>query len=163
MWMMHTRNHETNRRGLVLIVALITLVLVTAVGLAILRVALTGRATERRMDDRQQARWLAESAWLRTSEELRDDPEFASTNWSVPAEYFGPRGRPGHVEIVVEPRDEERSAWQITIVADYPAEGIRRTRYRIARILERSNADPSTSTDPDRPASPEPTTETPHP
>ncbi len=123
------------RPGFVIIPVLLCFVLITLICGAQLKITIAQReqivADERRL----QAEWLVESALDRAAARLAGSPEYAGETWSIAAEELGTRW-PGAATIQVEKDKARPRARRVTVVADYPRDGERRSRLRKQVILE---------------------------
>jgi type II secretory pathway component PulK len=83
------------RSGTALIVAIVALVLVTAICFSLVRITLAATDQAQRQHWRRQSLWLAESALGRAIVQLRDDPAFSGDEWniSLPTETGEVQGR----------------------------------------------------------------------
>lgn len=118
---------DRRRQGTALIIAMICLLLASALTVSLVQVAVLQREQVLRDEWQLQAEWLAESALDRAAARLVADPEYAGETWrpQLPGE-AEPLGR---VEIAVE-RGDEPGRVQVTAVADVPDDPDERARVR---------------------------------
>ncbi len=119
-----TGNHQ--RRGVLLLVVMVCLLLVSMIGGSLLKLGLAQRRQMRREQSRQQAIWLAESGIERAVARLRTDSEYSGEDWKLD-DSDSIRGKPAVVKISVL-RDESTGKIAISVVADYPRDTDQRVR-----------------------------------
>lgn len=107
---------RTGRRGIILPVVLVGLLVVALIGAAMARTMLLQRNSARQAEQAQQAAWLADSALLRARARLADDDTYSGETWRVAADQLR-TGYAGVAVIRVEPIDGAR---RIVIEAAYP-------------------------------------------
>ena len=124
------RNHDqrqqgvsgrpVDRRGAVLLVALIcTLVAVMLFG-TLLKIAVTGHGQLRNEERRVQADWLAEAGVERAAALLESNPDYAGETWQIAPQEFGGRFS-GTVRIVVETNPNQPEHRVVSVQSHYPA------------------------------------------
>jgi hypothetical protein len=126
-----------NRRGLVIIPALVCLVLVTLLCGVLLRQASLGRMAAHGEERRMQAEWLAESGLARASARLAADRGYRGETWGIPPDALG--GRAGVVRIAVEPLEDTKTVRRrarVRAEADYPRGDDRRARLSKTLIID---------------------------
>src|SRR5487761_1135988 len=112
---------RSRRRGAVLIMALVCLVLVTALGGALLRWAAMEHKFLRSRDQQSQARWLAEAGVERAAARMAGDARYTGEVWKVAAGEL-PAGETARVRLqvtVIEGQPRQRS---IEVDVEYPFE-----------------------------------------
>ena len=112
------RLRQSDRRGALIVVALVGIVLATAISASLLKSALAEVKLTLREQNRLQSVWLSESGIDRAVARLESDPAYTGETWEIPAELLGAK-ESGSVEIQVEPAGEENQL-QITAVALFP-------------------------------------------
>ncbi len=127
-----------NRRGALLLIVLVCLLLAMMIGGSLLKLALTQRQQIQREELRLQSAWLAESAIDRAASRIRQNPEYAGEQWDLPAEAFGRQHR-GSVRIEIKAAPGLPSRRYVTVVADYPSGTDQRARVRKRVAVELSN------------------------
>ncbi|MEQ8788415.1 MAG: hypothetical protein RIC55_19045 [Pirellulaceae bacterium] len=107
---------SSERRGAVLLVVLVCLMVVGVVGMGLVRTMITAGHDKRLHADRLQTQWLAESGLDRGVARLRRDASFEAETWRIDADQLDGR-RSAVVEIVVEASSVESFGRRITAVA----------------------------------------------
>ena len=116
-----------DRRGAVLMAALVCLVLaMMAIG-SLLSTSLARRTRARMEERRLQAAWLAESGLERAAAKLTAAPDYKGETWEPSAADLGGRDG-GLVRIEVAPVDGRPRLRRARVVADYPRAADRRAR-----------------------------------
>ncbi len=110
------------RRGMILPIVLVGLLVVALIGAAMAKTVLLQRRTARQAEQLQQAAWLADSALLRARFRITQDAEYTGETWRIAADETG-TGFAGTAVIQVQPL---AGAKQILIEAAYPAHPVRR-------------------------------------
>ena len=124
-----------SRRGAVVVVMLVALVLIALIGGTLLRTGLA-RRRELRMEERAlQARWLAESGLERAVARLAESPDYRGETWTIPAAELGGSGS-GTVAIAVEPDARRPGRRLVRVLADYPDGAEPRARRRAQATVE---------------------------
>ncbi len=122
--MRRTRNR---RRGAVLITVLVSLVLLTIIGGALIQ----SIVAERKLLDAQtkaaQSRWLAEAGLQRAAARLLAEPQYAGESWSLAAEELA-AGEAAVVMIEVAAAPDRPGWRRIAVQAEYPRDPQRRVR-----------------------------------
>jgi Tfp pilus assembly protein PilX len=130
---------SAKRRGGILVLALICLVLAAALIGTVLRQVQLQRRQIAQHDRRLQAEWLAESGLERAAARLRADPAYAGETWSVPAsELGGTDAGEVIVHVGAAPQTDSRN---IHVEAEFPAqstERVRRTKQATLVLFEES-------------------------
>jgi Tfp pilus assembly protein PilX len=116
-----------NRRGTILVVALVTLLVVTLLAGAVLRGYLQAHRQLRREQDQLQAQWLADSALARAVAQLHSNPKYAGETWKVEVASSTADATPGTVGISVAADPEKPDSVRIAIEATFPADDLHRT------------------------------------
>lgn len=131
-----------SRTGAFMIVAMVCLVLASALLGTLLKMASLGRSQTKIEAAGLQAEWLAESGIERAASKLANDPDYQGERWNVSAEEFGGHYA-GRVVIEIAPAESGRKAIRVT--AQYPADqtpSARRSK-RVVISLPRSAGEPS--------------------
>lgn len=100
---------------------MISLLLVSAIAVSLVRLALTQQRQVRREQIRLQAEWLAEAGLERGAARLRRDPAYQGEQWQIPPEQLDGR-HSALVQITVRPDEETDRATTLNTVATYPEE-----------------------------------------
>jgi Tfp pilus assembly protein PilX len=126
-----SKSRYARRRGVGLIVALTTLLVVMLMSGAIVQSLVASRRAGRQAPLELQATWLAEAAAARAVAQLRVDPNYAGETWR-PAidESTGDERETGVAEIRVEHPDASAGPARLTIEAHYPDHPWRRIAVR---------------------------------
>jgi hypothetical protein len=124
------------RRGAVVVVVIVCLVVITLLCGALLRTGLARRAQVRSEERRLQADWLAESGLERAAARLASDAGYAGETWELsPKDLDGVA--PGVVRIVVEPLEGRPRGRRVRVQADYPRDPplrARRSRHWVVEL-----------------------------
>lgn len=94
------RGRAAPRRGAVLMIVIVCVVVAAAICGLLLRMAVLGRSSADAQHRRAQAQWLAESGIERAVARLAQDPRYSGETWTLAPEEL-PRG--GLVRIVIQP------------------------------------------------------------
>ncbi|NLS97031.1 MAG: hypothetical protein GXX96_33260 [Planctomycetaceae bacterium] len=105
---MQTRSARPSptRRGSILVIVLISLLVASMLGLGLIKTVLIHRRQSRVAGGQQQAVWLAEAGSQRAVRQLADDAKYKGEVWEVPAEVLGP-SRTATVSVEVVKRKGE--------------------------------------------------------
>lgn len=122
-----------SRRGTVLVVAIVALMLVMSFMGMLLKTALAQRHVIREQGRDIQADWLAQSAAERAAARLQRDPDYTGETWSLSADDSGLRF-PAEMTIRVEPANNDAALRAVHVVALYPANLEQVTGYRSSGI-----------------------------
>jgi Tfp pilus assembly protein PilV len=115
------------RRGTVLIVVIVSLVVVLATLMALVRLAGSHRGAIESQSLRLQARWLARSGAERAVARLAADAKYSGETWNVTAGDLGAADA-ARVEIRIEAVAGHPQRRAVRVQADFPAEGLQRVR-----------------------------------
>ena len=123
------RQHVCNRdrRGVIVLIVMVCLLLVTMIGGSLLKLGLTQRRQARREQMRQQAMWLAESGIERAAAQLRINSDYEGEDWTL-AGTDSIRGKQATVKISIQQSDESADRRTIAVVADFPRDTDQRVR-----------------------------------
>lgn len=118
----HTPRHwnyrKDIRRGGVLVVAVVCLVVSSMILASLTQIAVLSHRQQRAEAARMQTAWLAESGLERAADRLAADRNYSGELWTIPAAELGGQ-HDGRVEITIaSPRSDDRV---VTVVAVYPA------------------------------------------
>ena len=110
------------RRGAVSIWAIVCLMLVSAIGATLGRMALMGSRQMIQERRRSQAEWLVQAGWSLAVSQLDRDKEYKGETWDIPAAELGGTDA-GKVRIDVRALDAATAAdgREISVVAEFPA------------------------------------------
>lgn len=111
------------RAGTVLLFAMVALLLVSVIGAGLVKTALMQRRQARREQNRAQSQWLAESGAARAAAMLAGNPGYKGETWNVSAKELGGR-KPGRVVIAVAAVSGQPRRRRVTVVADFPWDGL---------------------------------------
>lgn len=118
---------EHPRRGSLLVVFMISLLLMTLTFGVLIRTAVLHRKHTRLASARTQVEWLADSAVARAAVHLRSEPEWSGEKWNVPAEQIGGSdAAAGVIEVTSDDSLPRRRI--VSVVIDCPPEGPGRIR-----------------------------------
>ncbi len=126
LWKHHTPTKRCRRRGMILPIVLIGLLVVALIGSAMARTVLLQHRSARRAEQEQQAAWLADSALQRAQARLASDADYTGETWIVSAAQLQ-SGFSGAAVIRVESVEGVK---RIVIEAVYP-------EHSLQRILQR--------------------------
>ncbi len=129
-----SRNRTHRRRGGGLIVAMVTLLVVTSLMGSVIRSLLVEMRQGRQEAAELQSHWLAEAAIERTAAQLRSNSDYSGETWNVDlSPTAGSETNPsGVVEIRVD-RGNESQPTRVKIEARYPDDP--RRRAKVERVL----------------------------
>jgi type II secretory pathway component PulK len=105
------------RRGVVMIVVIVCVVVATVICGLLLKMAVLGRETADAQHRSEQARWLAEAGIERAAARLAADARYSGETWTLPPAEL-PRG--GQVRIAVETPPGTPARRLVRVVAQYP-------------------------------------------
>ena len=108
-----------NRRGVALVLALVCLLVVAAIGTAIVQTLARERQQMQRQQLQTQTTWVAESAIQRAAGQLSMDAEYAGETWSIDAEAVGGQW-PAEAVIRIEPVESDETVRRVLVTARYP-------------------------------------------
>jgi Tfp pilus assembly protein PilX len=109
------------RRGGMLIIVLVCLIVAATILASVLKLAGSYRRDQAAEQNRAQADWLAESALERAVSRLQKDAAYSGEIWKVGPEELQ-RQQAGEVTIRVESDRQMPEARRIVIVAEFPAD-----------------------------------------
>lgn len=142
---------SVQRTGTALIVAIVALVLVTAICFSLVRITLSAAEQAERQHWRRQSMWLADSALNQAAARLRIDAEFTGEVWELAVP--GETGEvPGRIVVKVAPAPENPHERTITATAEFPLHAT--DRVRTTRTLTLALV-PAPPTSPGTPGEPE--------
>lgn len=125
------------RRGIIVAVTLVCLVIVATLGAALVRAMVDHRRHSLRDQHGVQAFWLAESAIDRAVSQLALSPDYEGETWQVDKDSLGGRWS-GSVLIRVEKTETDEQARKITVESRYPNVATRRVAKRIELVIKTS-------------------------
>lgn len=126
------------RRGIIVAVTLVCLLVVATLGAALVRAMVDHRRQSLRDQHRVQAFWLAESAIDRAASQLASSPDYEGETWQVDGDALGGRWS-GAVLIRVEKAGTDEQARRVIVESRYPEDVERRVTERI-EVLVKSSA-----------------------
>ncbi|MFC1596812.1 hypothetical protein ACFL5Q_02590 [Planctomycetota bacterium] len=115
------------RRGAVLLVALVVIIVAAAVFVSVLQLSVAERRRVETEAWQVQAAWLAESGLERAAAQLAANPVYAGETWNLSADLLG-AAHGAVVRIEVETVEEQEQRRLVRCVADYPDHPHRRAR-----------------------------------
>ncbi|HAY80782.1 MAG TPA: hypothetical protein DCY79_13325 [Planctomycetaceae bacterium] len=133
-----SRLQVTRRRGTLLVIVLLCLMVVGLTSAGLLRWITLHQRQVRQTQWQQQALWLAESGLSRARQRLAADNGYSGEAWQLDAQQLS-RDHAGVVTIqceVISESDEQ----QLVVEAIYPADSIHRVTHRIAVPLKTNNS-----------------------
>ena len=131
------RDARTTRRrsGIALLVVLVSLGIVSSIGMTLLRMALMHHRQAQRETFVSQSRWLAESAFDQTGRRLKADAKSEGFTWSVPATELDGR-HAANVVIEIRSVKDAPQRREVTVIADFPVNSPQRSRTRLVRQVD---------------------------
>jgi Tfp pilus assembly protein PilX len=123
------------RRGAVLALVLVCLMVAMALLVSIAKLAAGGRRMVQAEAQQVQAAWLAESGLQRAAAQLAADPDYQGETWSLPAELL-PGTRPAAVKIEVQPVPAQPDQRLVRVQADYPDDPQHRARHTKQALVQ---------------------------
>jgi hypothetical protein len=132
---MNPNDRKHNRRGAILIVALVCVAVVTAAMVSLVQLAIGQRNHLRMETVGLQCSWLAESALDRAAWRLSVDAKYPGETWSLPAAAWG-GADPAVVMIQVEPVPDQPMRRLVRVRADYPDHPQDRVRLSKQAVVE---------------------------
>ena len=130
-----SRLHTGPRRGALVIIVMICLLLVSLIGTSLVKLALAQRAQTLREQLRLQANWLAESGVDRAAARLSASPDYEGEEWRLKtAEAIN--GKPGRVIIKVSLDTNLLNRRVVSVVADYPSQTEQRARVHKQVVID---------------------------
>jgi hypothetical protein len=122
------RTRPDGRRGAILVVAMMCVLLTSFLVVQVARMAVLTRDRNRGAHQSLQADWLADSGAARAVVRWQADPTYAGETWTIAADELGGSAA-GKVTITVRPT--EAGGQKIVVTAEFPAgspTAARRTR-----------------------------------
>ena len=107
------------RRGSLVMILIICLVLISVLGASLVRVGLSQRKQSRRESDRLQATWLAEAGVERAAAKLRLDAAYSGEEWELTKDQITDKFA-GSVNIKVSSDEANANRRIISVTATYP-------------------------------------------
>ena len=107
------------KRGAVLVLALVCLLVVASLGVSLTRSLVEEQRQSQRRHQQLQALWVAESAVQRAAAALRASPDYRGETWQIDAEEIGGRW-PAEAVIRVAPVESHQSLRRSVGRARYP-------------------------------------------
>ena len=116
---------RAKRGGVILVVALVSLLVVTLLGGELIKATVIRHRQARLAEQRQQSFWLAESAMGRALQALAKSPDYEGETWRVPEQSLG-AGESGVAVITVQPAESPNEGRLIRVTAHYPDDAVHR-------------------------------------
>jgi Tfp pilus assembly protein PilX len=129
------------RKGVALVIALMCVVISSAIAVSLVRQCVMQRQLARQAQHTAQAQWLLEAGSQRAAARVAGDAAYAGESWSLPAAELAAEsagGEAGVVAIEVTAVAGQPNARRVRVVADFPAELPHRTRKVREFVLERN-------------------------
>jgi hypothetical protein len=117
------------RHGSILVVVLVSLLVASLLGFALIKTVLIHHRQMRMLGGQQQGLWLAEAGIQRAVRELVTSPEFEGEQWTVPADTLG-GSRSAQVTIEVERPDDAPDDREIRVEVRLDEGRVRPNVYR---------------------------------
>lgn len=130
-----SRRLRSGRRGTILVIAMIALLIVTMLGAALLQTAVASLRQVHREQQILQAELLADAGCQRAVALLEESAEYRGDDWQVPAEQLK-SASPAIVRIRVQKPEPGNMAFQVESIAEYPQsspQSVRVTRKLVLR------------------------------
>jgi len=129
---------KVGRRGAALIIALVTLLVVTLVAGTALRSIASAHRRTRQTQDEVQAQWLAEAAVERAIVQARSRADYAGETWrpSISADCAGV------AEIRIERTTDSPKSLKVVVQAHYPDREFRRSSASREYVVQQAEAAP---------------------
>lgn len=130
------------RRGAIIILAMIALLLVTMIGGSLMKLALTQRRQVHYEILRLQADWLVESGLERAAARLSADRDYTGETWSLGGDELG-TGRSASVVIRVQNVEKDAAQRRVAIAVEYPTDMTLQARPRrefLVRLPSKSSS-----------------------
>lgn len=132
----------TRRRGTVLIMFMLSLLLLSLTVGVLIRASLIQRNLVGGGERRVQADWIVHSAAARAAQQLKTNPEYSGETWNIPAEALGqPDAAVAEIEVTTDPAATSRRLVNITV--NYPP-GVS-DRVRASRTVPVAVGDPDSN------------------
>ena len=112
-------SRKSPRRGAIIVFAILSLLVVSMLGAALLRNVSLSRQQLQREVLHTQAVWLADSGAARAVSQWRASRDYTGETWAVPAEQLS-AGRTASVLIAVSPEPDHPERTIIAATAEYP-------------------------------------------
>jgi type II secretory pathway component PulK len=119
--------YASERRGVVLAVALVFFLLCTAILCTLLQGVINHERHVRDHRQLDQARWLADAGIDRALAQVRQSGAYHGETWKVSADELGGISD-GKVTITVQAVDEHPDEFRVIAQADYPDDDVHRVR-----------------------------------
>jgi hypothetical protein len=115
-------HRSTERRGAVLIIALVCLVLIAAMGGTLVRWAAMEHKLLRAQESESQARWLAEAGIERAAAQLAANADYDGETWNIDAAQL-PCGEAARVRLTITPIENRTQRSTIEVDVECGLEG----------------------------------------
>ena len=132
------------RGGSAMIVAIVCLLLVTAISISLVKYAVAAHQRSERLGWQLQSAWLAESVLGRTAAKLRKSDGVSESSWMT--EPLGPAQEIGRVQVTIRKDADDARALTVTVVADFPDDPT--DRVRTTRTIRLTRPEPTPATTP---------------
>lgn len=109
-----TDHNSKPQRGAILVIVLITMLVASMLGIALIKKVLIHKQQVHLFNGQQQSLWLAEAGIQRAVRHLTDKPDYEGETWEVPADVLGP-SRSAQVKIEVARQEDQPEARTIRV------------------------------------------------
>lgn len=133
-----TTQRSSRRRGAVMVVAVICLMLVTALLASALKSVTTGRKQVRQEQMRLQAVWLAEAGLERAAAQVAANADYAGETWKIAAADLDGI-HTGRVVITVQPGGDAAEMRRVKVTATYPEATVRSAQITLSAKVKVGN------------------------
>ncbi len=116
-------DHRAGRRGSALLIAMITLGLVSAMAVSMVQIVTLRHSQSDREQWRLQSAWLSESALVRALDRVSRDPDYTGESWQI--DDIDARHLSGVVRIEILSNAEGHT---LIVTADFPDDPVDRVR-----------------------------------
>jgi hypothetical protein len=142
------RGSQVHRRGAGLVIALVTLLIITSTMGAIIHSLLIDLRQTRQAANELQAHWLADSAVSRAAAQVGANPRYQGETWRPTIAAESDQESVGVAEIKVERLDAARASLKMTVEARYPDHPWRRVVTRRIFVIPTLNENPTAGASP---------------
>jgi Tfp pilus assembly protein PilX len=128
-----------HRRGAGLVIALVTLLVVTSTMAAIIQALLVDLRQTRQTANELQAQWLADSSVSRAVAQCKASTSYTGETWRAPVASEAKPEECGVAEIRIEQSDEPEKGLRVIVEARYPDHPTRRVVARRTLLISPAN------------------------
>ena len=134
------------RRGAGLVIALVTLLVITSTMAAIIQGLLVDLRQTRQLANELQAQWLADSAVSRAVAQCQASASYSGETWRAPVIAEATSEGCGVAEIRIERASDPGKEMRVVVEARYPDHPIRRVVARRTLSISPANQNPKANT-----------------